>query len=302
MSGEGEDMARYPLKYRRQPPRRIRLSRVVTFFALIAMITYPFWEASRLTVQERTVQVAGLQPNLKGMRIVFVSDIHQGPFFSHSRVVNLINTINGLSPDLVLLGGDYAQDSAGAIQFFRNAPPIQARLGVFGVVGNHDRTEPESNFSLLAGEMTKYGCLPLTNNVGRVKVGQTYAYIAGVDDYYNGFPEVAQVAAQVSREDFVIFLGHTPDLLPAAFAAKSKEGDNHWFDLALFGHTHGGQVALFGQPLVPNLKPDIGLRYLSGWREENRASILVSNGVGTSNFPVRLFAVPQVHLITLKSK
>lgn len=295
-------MPRYPLKYRKPPRRRISFSRVLTFLALLAMIAYPFWEASRLTVEERPVQVANLHPNLKGMRIVFVSDIHQGPFFSQSRVVNLINTINGLSPDLVLLGGDYAQDSDGAIQFFRDAPAIQARLGVFGVVGNHDRTEPESNFSQLVAEMTKYGCLPLTNNVARVKAGQAYAYIAGVDDFYNGFPDVAGVAAQVSREDFVIFVGHSPDLLSAAFAAKSRENDNHWFDLALFGHTHGGQVALFGQPLIPNLRPEIGLRYLSGWREENRASILISNGVGTSNFPVRLFAVPQIHLITLRSK
>ncbi|MEA5015616.1 MAG: metallophosphoesterase [Candidatus Limiplasma sp.] len=295
-------MPRYPLKYRKPPRRRVRFSRVFMFLVLLAMIVYPFWEASRLTVEERTVQVANLHPNLKGMRIVFASDIHEGAFFSHSRVVNLINTINGLSPDLVLLGGDYAEDSAGAIEFFRTAPPIQARLGVFGVVGNHDRTEPESNFSLLVGQMTKYGCLPLTNNVARVKVGQTYAYIAGVDDFYNGYPDVAGVASQVSKDDFVIFVGHTPDLLPAAFAAKTRENDNHWFDLALFGHTHGGQVTLFGQPLIPKLRPEIGLRYLSGWREENRASILISNGVGTSNFPARLFATPQIHLITLKSK
>lgn len=295
-------MAHYPLKYRRPPRRRISFSRILMFLILLAMIAYPFWEANQLNVEERTVQVANLHPNLKGMRIVFVSDIHAGRFFSQSRVVNLINTINGLSPDLVILGGDYGEDSDGAIQFFRSAPYIQARLGVFGVVGNHDRTEPESNFSLLVGEMTKYGCLPLTNNVAKVKVGQTYAYIAGVDDFYNGFPDVAGVASQVGREDFVIFAGHSPDLLPAAFAAKSRENDNHWFDLALFGHTHGGQVTLFGQPLIPNLRPEIGLRYLSGWREENRASILISNGVGTSNFPVRLFAAPQIHLITLKAK
>jgi predicted MPP superfamily phosphohydrolase len=295
-------MAHYPLKYRKPPRRRISFSRILMFLLLLAMVAYPFWEGSRLTVEEHTVQVANLHPNLKGMRIVFVSDIHAGRFFSQSRVVNLINTINSLSPDLVILGGDYGEDSDGAIQFFRSAPFLHARLGVFGVVGNHDRTEPESNFSLLVGEMTKYGCLPLTNNVAKVKVGQTYAYVAGVDDFYNGFPDVAGVASQVSREDFVIFAGHSPDLLSAAFAAKSREKDNHWFDLALFGHTHGGQVTLFGQPLIPNLRPEIGLRYLSGWREENRASILVSNGVGTSNFPVRLFAVPQIHLITLKGK
>ena len=46
----------------------------------------------------------------------------------------------------------------------------------------------------------------------------------------------------------------------------------------------------------------MGSRYLSGWLEENRASLLISNGIGTSNAPVRLFAPPQIHLITLKSR
>lgn len=44
-----------------------------------------------------------------------------------------------------------------------------------------------------------------------MKLGQTYIYVAGVDDYYNGSPDVAGVASQVSSEDFVIFAGHTPD-------------------------------------------------------------------------------------------
>lgn len=295
-------MSRYQFKYRKPQRRRIRLSQILLTILLLCLIAYPLYEANQLFVEQRTVQVLGLHANLKNMKIVFLSDIHQGKFFSQARVNSLINQINSLSPDIVLLGGDYGEDSDGAIAFFKNAPHIQARLGVFGVVGNHDRTEPESNFSQLVAEMKNYGCLPLTNNVTRVKVGQTYVYIAGVDDYDNGFPDVKGVAAQVSEDDFVIFLGHNPDLLMEAFSAKSSGGDNHWFDLALFGHTHGGQVALFGQPIQQGVVPEMGLRYLTGWREENRASILVSNGVGTSTVPVRLFAPPQIHLITLKAK
>ena len=104
------------------------------------------------------------------------------------------------------------------------------------------------------------------------------------------------------QDDFVIFLGHSPDLLAAAIKANGADGDNHWFDLALFGHTHGGQLKLFSLPLLAGFIPDIGERYLSGWLEENRASILISNGVGTSYFPVRFFAPAQIHVITLKHK
>ncbi|HPS82152.1 MAG TPA: hypothetical protein PLP25_09900, partial [Candidatus Limiplasma sp.] len=216
----------------------------------------------------------------------------------------VVAMVNGLSADLVLFGGDYADNSAESINFFQTIPKVQARLGVYGIVGDADRTgnDPDDNLSQLVKAMTNAGVLPLVNSVAKVRVGQTNLYIAGVDDYYNGHPDVTSVAAQVNQSDFVIFLGHTPDLLPSAIKAVSADGDNHWFDLALFGHTHGGQITLFGMTLLPEYMPDVGTRYLSGWLEENRAEILISNGVGTGIFPARLFAPSQIHLITLRPK
>lgn len=293
---------RYEFKYRRPPRRRLRLSRLLIFLALIAMLAYPFYEAYHLTIDEHAAKYADLPANLKNIRIVYVSDIHESARFPRSRVLDLIRTINGMSADLVLFGGDYADSSDEAIAFFDDLPDVQARLGVFGVVGNHDRTLPESNLSRLMTAMTDAGVMPLVNTVARVKVGSSAILIAGVDDNSCGHPDVQSVAAQVTRNDFVIFLGHSPDLLASAFTATSGDGDNHWFDLALFGHTHGGQLTLFGEPLIRSSIPELGKRYLTGWREENRASILVSNGVGTTGFPVRLFAPPQIHLITLKNQ
>ena len=93
---------------------------------------------------------------------------------------------------------------------------------------------------------------------------------------------------------YSVKFGRVDSLVYAAMEAGAK--------IALFGHTHGGQVNFFGYSPFANLSPGVGSRYLSGWLEENRAAILVSNGVGTSGFPVRVFAPPQVHLITLKSR
>lgn len=296
-------MARYHFTHRKPQRRRIRFSRVLLVLLLFLLVAYPFLEAHLiLLVDQRTVHIAGLHPNLRNLKILFVSDIHQGPFFSQARVNNLIHKINGLSPDIVIFGGDYAQDSESAVHFFQNAPAVQARLGIYGVVGDSDRDEENDSISQLIGEMKNYGCLPLVNNVADIKVGQTYMYIAGSDDFLTGSPAIGDIASQVGKDAFVIFVGHSPDLLPAAFAAKSREGDTHWFDLALFGHTHGGQLTLFGNPLLPGKTLEIGNRYLTGWREENRAHILVSNGVGTDRVPARLFAFPQLHLITLKSR
>lgn len=295
-------MPRYDFKYRRPPRRRIRFSRVLLLLLVIATLAYPFIEPTLLQVDYHTVEVPGLHNNLRGLKIAFVSDIHQGSFFSQSRTRTLINEINSLGADIVILGGDYSQDAESAIDFFKTTPPIQARLGVFAVIGEADRNDASDNISRLVGEMKNYGCLALVNNMNRVKAGQAYVYIVGIDDFYKGTPNATEVAAQVSKDDFVILAAHSPDILPSAQRAKSKEGSNHWFDLALFGHTHGGQITLLGRTLLPRKITEVSARYLTGWRTENRADILVSNGVGSETLPLRLFAVPQIHLVTLKAK
>lgn len=288
----------------RLPQRRLRIHFPALLIALVLLmlLAYPFVEARMLSVQEHTLYVNGLPANLKNIRIVYASDIHQSRWFSQKRVDNVFRTINGLSADLIVLGGDYAMDSQGAIDFFKNAPALHARLGVFAVPGNHDRTAPESNFALLTEAMDDAGVTPLVNTVMRVKVGQSYIYLAGVDDSYNGFPDVAGVARQVKREDFVIFAGHSPELILDAQKAADMNGDSHWFDLALFGHTHGGQINLFGYTPFKKTSDELSSRYTSGWLEENRAGVLISNGVGTSGLPVRFFAQPQLHVITLKAR
>ena len=145
--------------------------------------------------------------------------------------------------------------------------------------------------------------MPLVNNVATVRVGQAKMYIAGSDDYYKSAPMVSSLASQVKEPDFVIFAAHTPELVKDMLAAADANGNSHWYDLALFGHTHGGQLNLFGgTPFGSFSLKEVSDRYRQGWMEENRAAILVSNGIGTEVLPVRLGATPQVHLITLKAK
>jgi len=295
-------LPKYEYKYRRPQRRHIKVHVILIALLLLMLTAYPFVETRMLSIQTHTLYVNNLPSNLKNIKIAYATDIHKGMWLGQKRVDEVFSTLNNMSADLIILGGDYADDSTSAIAFFKDAPSLHARLGVYGVLGNHDRTQPESNLQRLTDAMKDKGVTPLVNSVSRVKVGQSYIYIAGVDDFYNGYPDVKGVAKQVLKDDFVIFAGHSPDLIPDAQKAQDMNGDGHWYDLALFGHTHGGQINLFGWTPFRNVSKELSARYISGWREENRAAILVSNGVGTSVFPVRLFAQPQVHLITLKAR
>ena len=286
---------------RYEPPRKRRfgcLSRLITLALLLFIIAYPFLEPRMLDTEVKSLACSDLPSDIKQLRIAYLSDIHAGFYFPQARVDSLIQRVNALNADLVLLGGDYAVDSDTAIEFFRNLPRISARYGVFAVMGNHDRTVPESNLTHLRSAMYNAGITPLVNDVASVRIGTSDIYIAGIDDVNNGWPDLKSVAAQVRQEDFVIFLCHSPEIISSALTATDMNGRRGWFDLGLFGHTHGGQIALLGQFLGIS---KVEGRYEQGWLRENRADILISRGVGTSVLPIRFLRRPQIHQITVIS-
>lgn len=275
-----------------------KLLHLVIGLVILFVLSWPLLETFMLETEETTLTSADLPAGIGQLRIVYATDIHKGGLYTANRVAALISHINACNADIVLLGGDYASDSRGAVEFFRQMPAIQARYGVYAVLGNHDRTLPEANMTTLRSVMQTAGVTALINTVSRVRIGTHDLYIAGIDDVNNGWPDLKGVASQVSASDYVIFLSHSPAIIPDALKAVDKNGRKDWFDLGLFGHTHGGQIAVLGTMLKDDGVPD---QYTKGWFKHNRADLLVSRGVGTADVPLRLFCKPQIHLITVNA-
>ena len=275
-----------------------KLFRLTLVLLLLLALSWPFVEPFLLQTEYATLTAADLPTSIGQLRVVFASDIHKGGLFGDNRVASLVSNINACNADLVLLGGDYATDIESAIEFFKHLPRIHSRYGVYAVLGNHDRTIPEAKLTTLRSAMQAAGVTPLINSVSKVRIGLSDIYIAGIDDADNGRDDMKVVASQVRAEDYVIFLSHTPKVIPDAMKLKDMNGREGWFDLGLFGHTHGGQIAVLGPLLKDDGVPDA---YTQGWFRQNRTDMLVSRGVGTSGLPVRLFCMPQIHLITINA-
>ncbi len=275
-----------------------RVFKAALILIALLILSWPFIEPFMLETEYATLTSTDLPAGIGQLRIVYAADIHKGGLMTAGRVADVISHINAANADLVLLGGDYADDSDGAIAFFRSMPAIHSRYGVYAVLGNHDRTIPENNLNTLRAAMLSAGVTPLVNAVSRVHIGVNDIFIAGIDDVDNGHPNLTGVAGQVSASDFVIFLCHSPAVIPDALKTSDRAGSQNWFDLGLFGHTHGGQIALLGPMLKEDGVPD---EYTAGWFRHNRINMLVSRGVGTSGLPVRLFCPPQIHLITVNT-
>ena len=258
-------------------------------------VLYPLYLAAQLDTAEEEYRNPRWPAVLNGLRLAYLSDIHFGALFGEKRVRALAERVNALSPDVILLGGDYGEDSQGAVDFFRLKPGFRARYGVAAALGNHDRTLPDGNLPRILDAMRADGVTPLCNDVWMLEKGGKRVAFAGADDYYNGEPDLSKLSELTREADFTVFFPHEPDILPQVYALA----DGPFYQLALCGHTHGGQVTVLGHSL--HSSSDLKDRYRSGWYHEQGTDILVSNGVGTSVLPVRLGTRPQIHLLTMRS-
>jgi predicted MPP superfamily phosphohydrolase len=224
-------------------------------------------------------------PSRRPLRLAFASDFHAGATTHPALLAAACDALAAFEPDVVLLGGDFVSVRASYID---RLAPLLARIpaphGKFGVLGNHDL---RANHALVTSALSQAGVHMLTNRYHALDAPFDDVTICGLDDATRGAPrpELSLDPATGRR----IVLMHSPEGL-ASMADRP-------FDLALCGHTHGGQIVLpWGTPLfVPggglNRRYHAGEFTLSGQRQ-----LLVSHGVGCSTVPVRLFAAPEVHL------
>ena len=257
---------------------------------------YPLYLARQLFLDERTLSLPRLPEGLDGLRIAYASDVHYGKYLDRKRLCALTDALNALEADLMILGGDYGEDAECTLAFWRDIPDLKAKLGVCGVIGNHDLRG--ANTAQISQAMRRRGVTPLVNGLITLKRSGCRFAVCATDDAAMGCPDYSRVAKRAAQEPFVIYAPHSPDALAEAYTVSEKP----FFDLALCGHTHGGQIAVFG--VAPRVSSLLGWRYGNRYRSgvlcERGVTVFISNGVGTSWLPVRLGAKPQYHLITLK--
>ena len=255
-------------------------------------LLYPLWLSAQLDLVEEVFSSPDVPEGLHGLVIGYASDIHYGPFLGPERTQDLAKRLNEMAADILLLGGDYGEDTRTAVRFFEDLPPLKARLGLYGVIGNHDHMGSDEAFRGLITLMREKGVTPLFNSAETLAVHGASLCLCAVDDMKEGEPDFDPLIAPASAADFTLFAPHSPDAWPLAQGRKDFR-----FHLTLAGHTHGGQITILGRALHSSSR--YKNRYLSGWKEENGRRMLVSHGVGCSLIPVRLGARPQIHRLRL---
>ncbi|MDE5784789.1 MAG: metallophosphoesterase family protein [Prevotella sp.] len=241
-----------------------------------------------------------------GYRIVQFSDAHVATLTgSRCRILeNAVDSINAQQADMVVFTGDLQNKEPSEIEPFRELlSNIQAADGVYSVMGNHDyplyvkadSCELERHIAQRRSEDDTLGWHLLVNSHCCIHRGADSIVIAGMDNDGDGkrFPQYGNIPLtlmDVGREAFVVMLEHDPSAWQRKILPQSHT------QLTLSGHTHGGQVSLFGWSPA-----DIAYTESRGLYAVDNRYIYVSAGL-SGVVPFRIGTPPEIVVITLRKK
>ncbi|TWH46694.1 metallophosphoesterase [Sporomusa sp. KB1] len=287
-----------PLQAGRMVPggvtRREFLQRAITVVPAVpfAMSAYGVIDGDTKIVANRyTLSYAQLPFALDGFTIAQISDTHIGPFFGMDKLERVLDMVRQDEPHLLAITGDLVDDLDLLAPTIERLTAFQAELpcGIFYCWGNHEYFR---DISRIRKALYSSPIAVLENSHQAVKDG---LYLAGVDypwgknkaeqetkrqDYF------AQSVSKIPADAFTVFLTHHPDFLDNAFMAGVP--------LSLAGHTHGGQVAVFGASVLP-----VQYKYMKGMFRQNGSYGYVSAGAGHW-LPLRIGCPAEISFFKLK--
>ncbi len=255
------------------------------------------------TVGNHRVRVDSLSfslPNFAGelahIKLVHITDLHVGPLLRPERLARFLARINALEADLIVITGDIFDFSPDYIEAgCRELAKLEARHGVFAVLGNHDHYTGTEE---VASGIAKFTSIRLLRDEWeRIEVDCGSLVIAGFEDpqvihwmeRHSESPVLERLAREIPRDLPCILLSHRPSFF--------RQAERLGFPLVLAGHTHGGQIAL---PFATNHNAS---RMISdqtrGIYKRGESTMYVNRGLGMAGLPLRLNCPREIALIRL---
>lgn len=253
-----------------------------------------FIERNSVELHEESIPIPGLHPDLNGLRLVQLSDIHLSPFLSEKVLARAVAMANETRAHIALVTGDLISLPGDPLDVcLDHLARLKAGAGIFGCLGNHEVYAEVEDYVTERG--ARLGMRFLRGVAEPLRFGAATLNLAGVD-YQRMHSEYLIGAEKMIRRDpdrrtLNLLLSHNPDVFPVA----ASQG----WQFTVAGHTHGGQVN------VEILRRDFNVArfftpYTLGQYRLSEAAIYVSRGIGTIGVPIRLGSVPEVALLTLR--
>lgn len=254
-------------------------------------VTDAFW-IEKFFIETNEFYLGTATRETDNLRLIQVSDLHLQKISYPIR--QLAKKINGLQPDLIVFTGD-AIDKAENLPLFNEfLGLINTNIAKAAIPGNWEYWGKVDLAALAEVYQTHNGTLLINQSI-QYHFNTTTLSVTGVDDLVGGKADISTALQHYQVSDHHIILNHCPQYTEQIRALLPKEITTACI---LSGHTHGGQVNLFG--FAPFLPPGSG-KYVKGWYEDADPKLYVSKGIGTSVFPVRFGSRAEMAVFFLKN-
>ena len=298
------------LLFRYTLPRKVwRRTAIACTIIIWALTGYGFlFGFQQFEVRHVEFASADLPEAFDGYRIVQFSDAHVGSMTGSRQwmVQRAVDSINAQHADAVVFTGDmqniWPDELTQQSSYFRQ---LKAKDGVFAVLGNHDydvyqncdEEEKTRNCAKTVKALRDMGFDLLLNEHRIVRRDSDSIVIAGMENWgtKKRMPRKGDViktltGITISPSPFILMLQHDPSCWREKILPECNA------QLTLSGHTHGGQISLFGwSPVAMSYSEWGGMTY------EGARAIFVSTGLGAL-IPFRFGLPGEIVVITLRKK
>ena len=262
----------------------------LTVLILAAISTvYGVYQGTRVPdVIRHDVKIPGLAKSFDGLRVAMIVDIHVGSVNRRPFVERVVESVNALSPDVILIPGDFVDGHVKDRKFdLEPLADLRAKFGVFAVTGNHEYYyDLHGWLETLSG----FGIKFLHNEHATITSGDSQLVIAGTLDPTSGNHDTARALQNAPANVPVILMDHQPKF--------AHDNAKLGVSLQLSGHTHGGQI-----PVVFQLVRKVNGGFVRGWYDIDGMKLYVSPGTSQwDGFPMRLFDPSEISLFTLHAE
>ena len=261
-----------------------------------------------INVNEVDVEILNLPESFEEYRVAQISDLHLGTYQKDTLFIStLVDSINNLDVDVVVFTGDIVNRTTNELApFITTLSRIEARDGVYSILGNHDYgdysdwasdEDKKANNDLMRDYQREMGWNLLLNETRYLKRGNDSIAVIGVENVgdppFKNYGSLKDAYPVLNDSTVKILLSHNP-------AHWEREISNHNernIALTLSGHTHAMQISLLG------ISPaSFRYKYWSGLYadDSNRQKLYVNVGVGTVAMPMRIGANPEITILKLK--
>lgn len=266
---------------------------IIIILLIVGLIFYSRFVATKgLEVKEYEITSNRIPKSYEGLKIIHFSDLHYGTTVYLKELEKLVKEINTFNPDIIFFTGDlidknYKVSNKEIDNITKLLNKIDANIVSYAVKGNHDYTDSynkimdNTNFKVLKNEQQLF----YYNDI-------TPLLIIGLEDELMGTVDIPKAFENYDENNYTILLTHEPDLYE-----KTKEYKS---DLVLAGHSHNGQVRI---PFIGAvIKVEGAKKYYDEKYLINNTTMYISGGIGTSNYPFRLFNPPSFNFYRLYSE